>query len=88
MRPCRVEFGADPEVFSGTSQLKFRTPEAILHVQVFMGRNTLTAIRPSGQRDLGAQHPAQGGRGPSTPTGPNGPLRASEPAKVGDPHCE
>eukprot|EP00969_Alexandrium_andersonii_P314272 13883907-Alexandrium_andersonii.AAC.1 len=32
-----------------------------------------------------SHNPARGGRGPSTPKGPDGPLRGSESAKVGDP---
>eukprot|EP00969_Alexandrium_andersonii_P223813 9884614-Alexandrium_andersonii.AAC.1 len=44
------------------------------------------STQPSGQSELVAAHPARGGRGPSTPNWPNGPLRSSESAKVGDSH--
>eukprot|EP00969_Alexandrium_andersonii_P355894 15445423-Alexandrium_andersonii.AAC.1 len=49
-----------------------------------MHRNTSTVTLPSAQSELGAQNPARGGRGPSVPNGPKGPLRGSESAKVGD----
>eukprot|EP00969_Alexandrium_andersonii_P270241 11945093-Alexandrium_andersonii.AAC.1 len=33
-----------------------------------------TVVKPSGQGRLGAHTPARGGRGPSMPDGPSGPL--------------
>eukprot|EP00969_Alexandrium_andersonii_P088038 3883653-Alexandrium_andersonii.AAC.1 len=36
--------------------------------------------------ELGAQSPARGAHGPSTPNGSDGPLGGSESGKVGDPH--
>eukprot|EP00969_Alexandrium_andersonii_P252677 11167082-Alexandrium_andersonii.AAC.1 len=43
----------------------------------------MQAINPFVQSELGAPNPARGGRGPSTPRRPNGPLRGSESANVG-----
>eukprot|EP00969_Alexandrium_andersonii_P293227 12960318-Alexandrium_andersonii.AAC.1 len=47
-----------------------------------IGRNTETVTSVSGQSELGAPNPAQGGRGPSMPNGPNVPLCGSDSAKA------
>eukprot|EP00969_Alexandrium_andersonii_P298442 13192241-Alexandrium_andersonii.AAC.1 len=55
-----------------------------------MGRNSWPVALVAGQSEPGAQAPARGGDGPSAPNWPNGPLRGSESAKVGEPlwHCQ
>eukprot|EP00969_Alexandrium_andersonii_P090347 3989266-Alexandrium_andersonii.AAC.1 len=45
----------------------------------------LRSLNPLVKVSSGAENPARGGRGPSTPDGLNSTLRGSEPAKVGDP---
>eukprot|EP00969_Alexandrium_andersonii_P084104 3710439-Alexandrium_andersonii.AAC.1 len=53
-----------------------------------MGRNSHTLAGPSGRSELSCPKPSlEGGRGPSLPNGPNGPLRWSESADIGAPIC-
>eukprot|EP00969_Alexandrium_andersonii_P141583 6260711-Alexandrium_andersonii.AAC.1 len=41
-------------------QFRVRTPEAMLHAPISIGRNTLTVTRASSQSELGARATARG----------------------------
>eukprot|EP00969_Alexandrium_andersonii_P304765 13471707-Alexandrium_andersonii.AAC.2 len=49
------------------------------------GRSTRRVAGPSGQSQMHCPQHSPEGRGPSSPNGPNGPLRGSESANIGAP---
>eukprot|EP00969_Alexandrium_andersonii_P114062 5042349-Alexandrium_andersonii.AAC.1 len=51
-----------------------------------MGWNTHGVAGPLGQGEISCTTACLGGRGPSSPNGPNSPLRGSESAEIGAPH--
>eukprot|EP00969_Alexandrium_andersonii_P200801 8870615-Alexandrium_andersonii.AAC.1 len=59
--PPRI-FGDQIWVFPGPMQFKHRTPGAILHIPMSMGRNTSPVTLVSDQRELGV--PNSNPRGP------------------------